>query len=656
MSPLITTSDMAVQRIVEEMDRRRENCRVERNRQDTIRENWALLKEKGFGYSKAGRTPVILDYEQGRMLYDILPDEAWKGQRCFIIGGGESLKNFDFSKLQNELVIGVNRAYEVMDCTINYAMDNNIYRWITTGELGAEAKKKFEDFKGIPIWLDSAGYDYPKGIFILNKSNSHKNIYTMKDGIKSGTNAGFGALSLAVCLGANPIYLLGFDMEGKEGGAAWWHDGYPEKQGDGIYKTFINDFKEVSSGIKEKGSQVINLNPESKLRCFDFGKFEDIKPIKRPIVVSFYTKGTGYEEQVKQLKVTLKRFNLENDVVGIPDRGSWHKNTYYKSLFIRQMMNKHPDRSILYVDADAKMRMNPVLFNDLGCDFACYFHSPRKELLSGTLYFNNTKGARFLVDKWIEEDKLHPNTNMPQKNLRAVFDKHKSKIKWKALPVEYCMIYDSRSRYNVNPIVEHFQLSRRYKGSKSRTPARIENQSLTEIQEFCKDKRICLLGNANSILDEKKDIDSFDIVGRMNRGMPRGKEAFIGSCTDLLFLSTHMSGENIRNSFNPRFVVWMTVCNRLASSWVLKNAIQNPTEDWDALFDKLSINPTTGIMALNFILKHIDFKSLIIYGFDFFTTKTWYNTKTDSGQKHNGKKEKALFMEMIKDRPSVRLI
>jgi hypothetical protein len=142
----------------------------------------------------------------------------------------------------------------------------------------------------------------------------------------------------------------------------------------------------------------------------------------------------------------------------------------------------------------------------------------------------------------------------------------------------------------------------------------------------------------------------------MNRGTPRGKEEFIGSCTDILFLSTHMRGDNIRGSFNPRFVVWMTVCNRLASSWVMKNAIQNPKEDWDALYKELSINPTTGMMALSFILKHIDFKSLDIYGFDFFATKTWYNTKIDNEQKHNGKKEKALFMSMIKDRPNVRFL
>ena len=654
MRNLLTTSDKTVVDIVEAMQRRVDHCRYEKRKEREIKANWEILKKKGFGSSR--KEPVILDYEQGRMLYDILPDGTWKDQRCFIIGGGESLKDFDFSKLKNELVIGVNRAYEVIDCTINYAMDNNLYRWITTGKLGQEAKKKFEDFKGIPVWLDSAGYDYPRGIFILNKLGLHKKANSMKDGLRAGHNAGFGALNLAICLGANPIYLLGFDMQGKNGQQAWWHSGYPDNQVDKVYEGFIVDFKRIAEELKKNNIQVINLNPDSRLKCFKFGEFKNIKPIKRPVIVSFYTKGTGYEEQVKQLKITLKRFNLENDVVGIKDRGSWHKNTYYKPLFIQRMMNKHRGRSIVYIDADAKMRMNPVLFNNFNYDFACYFHAARRELLSGTLYFGNTKGARYLVRKWIEEDRVHPNTNMPQKNLRTVFDREKDNIEWKELPVEYCMIYDSRSRYDVNPIVEHFQLSRKYKGSKSIRHKLMMNQFLDEIQEFCKDKRICILGNANSVLKKEKDIDSYDIVGRMNRGTPQGKEDFIGSYTDILFLSTHMSGENIRKSFNPRFVVWMTACNRLASSWVSKNAIQNPKKDWDALYKKLSINPTTGFLTLNFLLKHIDFKSLAIYGFDFFKTKTWYNTRIDSGQKHSGEKEKALFMEMIKNRSNVRFL
>lgn len=656
MSRMITTRHKIVTNIVAEMDRRRN---VDQMRQEAIRENWRKIREKGFGLSEKRMPPAILDYKEERYLYDVMSDEAWKDQRCFIIGGGESLKDFDFSKLKNELVIGVNRAYEKIDCTINFAMDNNLHEWITKGNLGQDAKEKFENFKGFPVWLDSVGYDYPKGIFILSKSASYNISNSMKNGIGGATNSGFGALSLAVCLGANPIYLLGFDMKGKDGKQVWWHSGYPDKQGDKVYKAFISDFKRVAPDLKERGFRVINLNPDSELECFEFGKFEDIKSINHPVIVSYYTKGTGYETQVEHLKVSLRRFNLKNDVVGIPDQGSWRKNVYYKAGFIKQMMNKYPNKSIVFVDADARINKNPILFNDLDCDFACHFFN-KKELLSGTLYFGNTKGARLIVDEWIKENKAHPTIHMPQRNLHIVFNKQKKNIKSKILPVEYCMIFDSSARKKVKPIIEHFQLSRMYKdygtSRVKKKPGYKTTESLTEIQEFCKGKEICLLGNADSVLREKRDIDSFDVICRCNRGKPEGKEEFLGNRTDILFLSTHMSDGNFRGSFSPRFAIWMTVCHRLASSWTMKNAIQNPAEDWNYLYKILGINPTTGMMALNFVLKHMDFKSLAIYGFDFFATKTWYNTQIDSGQKHSGEKEKVLFMKMVKDNPKVRFI
>lgn len=653
MSQTITTRHRLVNEIVEEMERKRDNDQA---RRDIIKENWNALRAAGFGYSEYHMKPAILDYDKGRYLHEVMPDNSWKDQRCFIIGGGESLKDFDFSKLKNELVIGVNRAYEKIDCTINFSMDNSLHEWIVGGKLDNNSKERFEDYKGFPAWLDSVGYDYPQGIFIIKRSESFKLGNSMENGIAGGNNAGFGALSLAICLGANPIYLLGFDMKGRNGKQAWWHSGYPEKQGESVYKSFINDFKRAAPGLEEKSIKVVNLNAESDLKCFKFGRFKDIKPIRRPVITSYYTENTAYAEQVKYLKTTLRRFNLDNDVVGIQDQGSWHKNTYYKPKFVMEMLKKHPDRPIVFVDADAQIRNNPVLFNDFDCDFACHFREG-KELLSGTLYFGNTKGSHYLVEKWLEEDRLNPTTHMPQKNLRAVFDKEKDKIKWKELPVEYCMIFDSRTRSRANPVVEHFQLSRKHKGPKGTRQGYVVNRLLTEIQEFCKDRRICLIGNADSVLKGKRKIDTeFDIICRMNRGSSRGKEQFIGRRTDILFLSTGMSNRNIQNDFFPKHVVWMTVCNRLACDWVLRNAIQNPPEDWRGLYKELKINPTTGIMSLNFLLKHIEFKSLTIYGFDFFKTKTWYNTKIDSGQKHSGKKEEGLFMEMIKGKKNVRFM
>jgi len=210
------------------------------------------------------------------LISNVMADNAWAGQRCFIIGGGASLKDFDFIKIENELVIGVNRAYERLASTIMFAIDSKYYKWIEKGELGADAKKKFDEFKGHKVWLDSAQYQYA-GVKCLTGLNGPGLSSSMKVGLKHGGNSGYGALNLAVCLGANPIYLLGFDMKGIDGKQAHWHSGYPKTQPDKVYAKFKKYFESVALILKERGIKVINLNRDSALKCFEFGDFKDLE-------------------------------------------------------------------------------------------------------------------------------------------------------------------------------------------------------------------------------------------------------------------------------------------------------------------------------------------------------------------------------------------
>ena len=44
-----------------------------------------------------------------KFLKDSLPSGSWRGEKCFIIGGGPSLQNFDFLQLLGEKVIAINK-------------------------------------------------------------------------------------------------------------------------------------------------------------------------------------------------------------------------------------------------------------------------------------------------------------------------------------------------------------------------------------------------------------------------------------------------------------------------------------------------------------------------------------------------------------------
>jgi len=431
--PKITTSDPVVDRIV-----------------DQARRNWELLKRK-----KVGIYPGAFPYipVEDRLFSNILEDDEWKGQRCFIIGGGPSLKGFDFSRLKGELVIGVNRAYEKIDCTIMFSMDSRYYQWITRGELKGRARDKFINFKGYKIWLNASRYQFPKDIYQLGWVGGEGFSWSLKNGLGGGSNSGFGALNLAVCLGANPIYLLGFDMKGNNGKQAWWHEGYPMRQPNEVYAKFIERFSRVAPELKQKKIKVINLNPNSALRCFEFGEFKDIKQIVKPIVISYYTKNTGYEKEIQGLIDGLRRFNLERDIQPIDDLGGWQKNTHYKARFIKAMLEKHK-RPVLFLDSDAIVRRYPFLFNDLNADMACYFKGGQ-ELLTGTIYFSNSEKAMELINRWVRKNDARPRI-WEQRNLQEAVKDWDGKIE--QLPPAYCKIFDTM---NVEkPVIEHFQASR----------------------------------------------------------------------------------------------------------------------------------------------------------------------------------------------------
>ena len=218
------------------------------------------------------KIPSLPTEYTNRFAWDVLPDNSWHNQPCFIIGGGPSLTHFNWDLLKGKLTIGINRVYENLDPTIIFGMDPHFVRWILMGKYGDEAKKKFMESRAFKVWLLTAIVSLPSYIHILKVWNSyasgrHSFPFSMKEGIGHGCNSGYAALNFAACLGANPIYLLGYDMKG-----AHWHNGHPVKHGmqdeNEKMAMFIENLAYAATALKAKGVQVINLNPDSALPWF----------------------------------------------------------------------------------------------------------------------------------------------------------------------------------------------------------------------------------------------------------------------------------------------------------------------------------------------------------------------------------------------------
>ena len=216
-------------------------------------------------------------------LYDVLPDGSWQGKSCVVVGGGSSLIDFDWSRLEHRLVIGVNRAFEKCDCTIMFSGDNDFWRWHWDGSFGPAIKRRYDNYTGIKCAMNH-GLQYRPGIKLVDNGGYRFWSNSLKDGVGLGANSGFAAVNVACCLKANPIYLLGFDMKasGPGGKERNWYDGYLYTQKiinvpkpvpwHHCCKYWIEYFEWAAPKIAEQGIKLINCNPDSALRRFEFGE------------------------------------------------------------------------------------------------------------------------------------------------------------------------------------------------------------------------------------------------------------------------------------------------------------------------------------------------------------------------------------------------
>ena len=237
-----------------------------------LRSNPARLREK--------RAEMDRQVNPYNPLYAVLPDGSWRGERCFIIGGGPSLKGFDFERLRGKgRIIAINRAFEhIPFADILFFMDwKYFYNEIKKARLGDAVIAKWNAFGGYKAFLNMVGRraDDVHHIRSLGPTGLSR---SLRGGLYHGNNSGCGALNLAFCLGCNPIYLLGFDFKYDADGTSHWHDGYRRHVAESITRGFAKRFETVEAMLKKLpggGPRVVNLNRESGLRAFPFEDIEE---------------------------------------------------------------------------------------------------------------------------------------------------------------------------------------------------------------------------------------------------------------------------------------------------------------------------------------------------------------------------------------------
>lgn len=157
-----------------------------------------------------------------RYLHEIANGRTWAGRPAFVIGGGPSLKGFDFDSLRGYPVITCNKSWRSAPwAALNVTIDAD---FIVAARNDSEWKA--QQALRVAICKRSwEGHREDGGLWRVDDLGDSAWSDDIAVGVGTGWNTGYAAANIAWALGARPVYLLGID-----GGTDHYHEGYDPKQ------------------------------------------------------------------------------------------------------------------------------------------------------------------------------------------------------------------------------------------------------------------------------------------------------------------------------------------------------------------------------------------------------------------------------------------
>ncbi|HEY0143455.1 MAG TPA: hypothetical protein VGF48_21365 [Thermoanaerobaculia bacterium] len=200
-------------------------------------------------------------------------DGLYAGRPIFVLSTGTSLRGFDFSRLNGRITIGINRIIEHYRPSILHFVD------VTAHKTHARALR---DYNGMII----SGHDAAPAGTHDNSFEIHHNedTFELHGGMTSlnpyvgrsfseglfGGGGGCTALHIAILLGADPIYLLGYDYYEENGRHFDAFD--PACNARDLYDVSLQSVEHIAR--QDWLPRIYNCNPRSRLRAFPFVDIE----------------------------------------------------------------------------------------------------------------------------------------------------------------------------------------------------------------------------------------------------------------------------------------------------------------------------------------------------------------------------------------------
>lgn len=197
------------------------------------------------------------------------PPADWVGQDAFLIGGGSSLRDFQFARLAGRNVIGCNDAVWLGSQIISYGTFGDV-GWLTrnVARLGQME---------LPV-VTNATHVAGLNLSWLFRTKRQSEGWAKGDTLAWNHSTGALAINLAGSLGARRIFLLGYDLCNQKG-KSHWHEHNRALILDQNFQRFERGFMRLRDNMPA-GIQVFNVTDgSSRLKVFPNLSFTDLDGI-----------------------------------------------------------------------------------------------------------------------------------------------------------------------------------------------------------------------------------------------------------------------------------------------------------------------------------------------------------------------------------------
>ena len=184
----------------------------------------------------------------------------WDNERCFIICGGESIRD------QRHLIPQLKGRVIAVKHGVLLRPDADVLFLVGEGDNDFQVPL-IKKFRGTHIICRSKLHGLPGDVKLVTRTKDHETLCELRDHV-CGYDAGTSAINLAYHFGATEIVMLGYDMCGGRWFTGEWPHALPKPPED-HFRRHMKPLHELARDARRKGIRIVNCSPISRVTAFE---------------------------------------------------------------------------------------------------------------------------------------------------------------------------------------------------------------------------------------------------------------------------------------------------------------------------------------------------------------------------------------------------